>query len=157
MKNPAHAEKMRRYWASLRPDQRRKQTAGIVGDRAVKRTGPNQSTIDLEALRDAVDLAVSILQSTDDPRLRCALASTVLLQARGSARAKVRAKPLTLVRVRLESGATVYADAREMWRCGLRGAPVTARDDSGAPVSDSADSVPAWFLVEDVEIVENLI
>ena len=148
---------MRRYWASLRPDQRRKQTAGIVGDRAVKRTGPNQSTIDLKSLRDAVDLAVSILQSTDDPRLRCALASTVLLQARGSTRAKVRAKPLTLVRVRLESGATVYADAREMCRCGLRGAPVTARDDSGAPVSDSADSVPAWFLVENVEIVENLI
>ena len=157
MKNPAHAEKMRRYWASLRPDQRRKQTAGIVGDRAVKRTGPNQSTIDLESLRDAVDLAVSILQSTDDPRLRCALASTVLLQARGSTRAKVRAKPLTLVRVRLESGATVYADAREMWSCGLRGSPVTARDDSGAPFSDSADSVTAWFLVENVEIVENLI
>lgn len=158
MKKQNTSEAMRRYWASRTPDERRKQTAGISGEnRGKKPTGPTRLRADSERMREAIDLAVSILQSTDDPRLRCAVAVQVLLTVHTARATAPRKRPDNLIRVRLDSGVSVYADAVEVWRSGLTGCAVASRDDSGAPIRDSADSLPAWFVASAVVNVENLI
>ena len=57
------------------------------------------------------------------------------------------------------SGAKVkVADTAKVSTLALPPSPAgSGAGGEGAPVSDSADSVPAWFIADDVEIVENLI
>lgn len=156
-KRPGHGEKMRAYWASLSPDERRQKTANA---RAVATGGGvREVTKRLNALSEAAFRAVDILQSTDDPRLRCAVAAYLLATGLGRTPAVAReSRPANLVRVTLRDGTRVYADVSDLWRGGIGGAAIPSRLDSGALVSESgASGVCPWFVASQIEKVENLV
>ena len=153
------SEAARLAWSRMTPEQRAARCAGIQTNRGGRKGSRDRHVATIERLTEAANQAIHVLQSTDDPRMRCALAVELLLTGIGKPRkSKNRERRGELVRAELRSGPRVYVDVAELWRAALTGAIIPTRHESGEPVSEKPISgIPAWVVSGDVEKVENLI
>ena len=153
------SEATRQAWARLTPEQRAQKVAGMNANRGCRKGSRDKHLATIERLTEAANRAIDVLQSTDDPRMRCALAVELLLASLGKVRKRKRPEASgVLVRADLKSGARVYLDVRELWRAAITDAIIPTRDQSGELVSGRPGvGLPAYVLSGDVVELSNLI
>jgi hypothetical protein len=153
------SEATRLAWARLTPEQRAAKVAGMNANRGCRKGSRDKHLTTIERLTEAANRAIDVLQSTDDPRMRCTLAVELLLASLGKVRKRKHPEASgVLVRADLKSGARVYLDVRELWRAALTGEIIATRVQSGEPISGKPGTgLPAYVLVGDVVELANLI